>query len=312
VRILRYKKLGKTNINVSVVGLGAWQLGGDWGPLEKDHALKLLNLAYDNGVNFFDTAPVYGFGRSEEVVGEFLNQINRDEVYIATKCGLEWDNKSRIRNNLKKERVLKEIEESLTRLKTDYVDLYQIHWPDPNTLLEETAEALQRILDDGKARYIGVSNFSAEQLEKLCKYLNVVSTQNYYNMLVRDIEKDLFPIVKKYNLTIIPYSPLAKGLLTGKITKDFEPSKDDPRAGDRIFKDKKLFLKNIKKVDKIKDISNKIGKPLSQIAINWLLYHDEVSTVIAGTKNEQHLLENINSSDWVMTKDLFEEINKLL
>jgi aryl-alcohol dehydrogenase-like predicted oxidoreductase len=296
-------------MSVSVVGLGAWELGGNWGPIEEEHALKLLNLAYNYGVNFYDTAPVYGFGKSEEVVGKFLNNISREKIYIATKCGLEWDSRGRIRNNLKKDRVLKEIDESLLRLKTDYIDLYQIHWPDPNTPLEETAESLQKILDDGKARYIGVSNLNAKQIEELCKYLDVVSTQNYYNLLVRDVEKELFPTVKKYKLTLIPYSPLAKGLLTGKITKDFELSKYDPRSGDKIFWDKKLFLENLDKVEKIKEISYKISKPLSQVAINWLLYHEEVSTVIAGTKNEQHLLENINSSDWEMTKDLFEEVN---
>lgn len=306
---MRYKQFGKTNMSVSVVGLGAWELGGNWGPIEEEHALKLLNLAYNYGVTFYDTAPVYGFGKSEEVVGKFLNNISREKIYIATKCGLEWDSRGRIRNNLKKDRVLKEIDESLLRLKTDYIDLYQIHWPDPNTPLEETAESLQKILDDGKARYIGVSNLNAKQIEELCKYLDVVSTQNYYNLLVRDVEKELFPTVKKYKLTLIPYSPLAKGLLTGKITKDFELSKYDPRSGDKIFWDKKLFLENLDKVEKIKEISYKISKPLSQVAINWLLYHEEVSTVIAGTKNEQHLLENINSSDWEMTKDLFEEIN---
>jgi aryl-alcohol dehydrogenase-like predicted oxidoreductase len=205
-------------MNVSVVGLGAWEIGGNWGPIEEEHALKLLNLAYINGVNFFDTAPVYGFGKSEEVIGKFLNQIPRDKVYIATKCGLEWDSRGRIRNNLKKDRVLKEIDDSLTRLNTDYIDLYQIHWPDPNTSLEETSEALQKILDDGKARYIGVSNLNAHQIEELCEYIDIVSTQNYYNMLVRNVEKELFPIIKKFNLTLIPYSPLAKGLLTGKMT----------------------------------------------------------------------------------------------
>lgn len=141
---MKYKRFGRTNMNVSVVGLGAWEIGGNWGPIEEEHALKLLNLAYINGVNFFDTAPVYGFGKSEEVIGKFLNQIPRDKVYIATKCGLEWDSRGRIRNNLKKDRVLKEIDDSLTRLNTDYIDLYQIHWPDPNTSLEETSEALQK------------------------------------------------------------------------------------------------------------------------------------------------------------------------
>lgn len=309
---MKYKRFGRTNMNVSVVGLGAWEIGGNWGPIEEEHALKLLNLAYINGVNFFDTAPVYGFGKSEEVIGKFLNQIPRDKVYIATKCGLEWDSRGRIRNNLKKDRVLKEIDDSLTRLNTDYIDLYQIHWPDPNTSLEETSEALQKILDDGKARYIGVSNLNAHQIEELCEYIDIVSTQNYYNMLVRNVEKELFPIIKKFNLTLIPYSPLAKGLLTGKMTEDFEPSKNDPRSGDRIFWDKKLFLENLDKVEKIKEISNRLGKPLSQIAINWLLFHEEVSTVIAGTKNEKHLIENIKASDWEMTKDLIEEINKIL
>lgn len=309
---MRFKKFGITEMNVSVVGLGAWELGGNWGPIEKEHALRLLNVAYDKGVNFYDTAPVYGFGESEKVVGEFLKNIPREKIYIATKCGLEWDNRGRIRNNLKKDRVLKEIDDSLKRLNTDYVDLYQIHWPDPNISLEETAEALQKILNDGKARYIGVSNFDSKQIEEIYRYLKVVSTQNYYNMLVRDIEKELFPIIKRYNLTVIPYSPLAKGLLTGKITEDFKPSKDDPRFDDRIFRDKKLFLESLKKIEKLEEICHGLGKPLSQIAINWLLCHEEISTVIVGTKNEQHLLENIYASKWEMTNEIFKKINKVL
>lgn len=309
---MRYKQFGKTDMNVSVVGLGAWELGGNWGPIEKENALKILNLAYDNGVNFFDTAPAYGLGKSEEAVGEFLKGKNREKIYIATKCGLEWDSKGRIRNNLKRDRVLKEIDDSLKRLNTDYIDLYQLHWPDPNTPLEETAEALQIILESKKARYIGVSNFSESQIETLIKYVDIVSTQDYYNMLVRDVERKLFPVVRKYNLTVIPYSPLAKGLLTGKISKDFVPSKNDPRAMDEIFRNRDLFLKNIEKVEKLKILSNRIGRSLSQIAINWLLYNKEVSTVIAGSKNERHVLENIEAGDWELSEDIYLKIEEII
>lgn len=309
---MRYKQFGKTDMNVSVVGLGAWELGGNWGPIEKENALKILNLAYDNGVNFFDTAPAYGLGKSEEAVGEFLKGKNREKIYIATKCGLEWDSKGRIRNNLKSDRVLKEIDDSLKRLNTDYIDLYQLHWPDPNTPLEETAEALQIILESKKARYIGVSNFSESQIETLIKYVDIVSTQDYYNMLVRDVERKLFPVVRKYNLTVIPYSPLAKGLLTGKISKDFVPSKNDPRAMDEIFRNRDLFLKNIEKVEKLKILSNRIGRSLSQIAINWLLYNKEVSTVIAGSKNERHVLENIEAGDWELSEDIYLKIEEII
>lgn len=299
-------------MNVSVVGFGAWELGGNWGPIDRENAIKILNLAYENGVNFFDTAPAYGLGKSEESVGEFLKGKKRESLYIATKCGLEWDQKRRIRNNLKKERVLKEIDDSLKRLKTDYVDLYQIHWPDPNTPLQETAEALQKILDSKKARYIGVSNFSSNQIEELVKYVDIVSTQNYYNLLVRNIEKELFPVVKKYDLAVIPYSPLAKGLLTGKISKDFVPDRRDPRAMDEIFKNRDLFDKNVEKVEELKILSNRIGRPLSQLAINWLLHHDEVPTVIAGTKDEMHLMENIEAGGWELSEDIYLKIEKII
>lgn len=309
---MRFKKFGKTDMNVSVVGYGAWELGGNWGPIDRENAIKILNLAYENGVNFFDTAPAYGLGKSEESVGEFLKGKERDSLYIATKCGLEWDQKGRIRNNLKKERVLKEIDDSLKRLKTDYVDLYQIHWPDPNTPLQETAEALQKILDSKKARYIGVSNFSSNQIEELVKYVDIVSTQNYYNLLVRNIEKELFPVVKKYDLAVIPYSPLAKGLLTGKISKDFVPDRRDPRAMDEIFKNRDLFEKNVEKVEELKILSNRIGRPLSQLAINWLLHYDEVPTVIAGTKDEMHLMENIEAGDWELSEDIYLKIEKMI
>ncbi|MDD5634320.1 MAG: aldo/keto reductase, partial [Candidatus Omnitrophica bacterium] len=212
---MKYRKIGNSDLEVSVVALGTWVFGGDsWGVADDTMSVKVAEKAIEKGINFIDTAPVYGSGRSEEIVGKAI-QNKRDKVFLATKCGLEQKGSS-IRANLKKEFIRTEIENSLRRLKVEMIDLYQCHWPDPNTPVEETFGELNKLIKEGKIRYIGVSNFDKKVLEDACQQANIVSNQVQYSILERKIEKELVPFCKEKNISILSYGALGGGILTGK------------------------------------------------------------------------------------------------
>ena len=310
--MMKFRRLGKSDLEVSVIGYGGWEIGGvGWKVGAEEESIEAVRSAFESGVNFFDTAPVYGFGRSEEVVADALSDVRKD-VIIATKVGLIWDDAKHVKRCLRKESVLHEIDESLRRLKTDHVDLYQIHWPDPETPLEETAEALQRILEQGKARYIGVSNFDIGQMEEISKYIPVVSLQVSYSMLNRYIEKEIFDYVREHDIGIIPYSPLERGLLTGAISEDYVVGENDARRYDKNFTDKERFRKNIERVEKLKKVSTRLGISMPQLAISWLLYHPEVRVVIVGSANPEHVKQNISAAEIELDTEVFAEINDIL
>jgi len=310
--MMKFRRLGKSDLEVSVIGYGGWEIGGvGWKVGAEEESIEAVRSAFESGVNFFDTAPVYGFGRSEAIVADALSDVRKD-VIIATKVGLIWDDAKHVRRCLRKESVLHEIDESLRRLKTDHVDLYQIHWPDPETPLEETAEALQRILEQGKARYIGVSNFDIEQMEEISKYIPVVSLQVSYSMLNRYIEKEIFDYVREHDIGIIPYSPLERGLLTGAISEDYGVGDNDARRYDKNFTDKERFRRNIKRVEKLKKVSARLGILMPQLAIGWLLYHPEVRVVIVGSANPEHVKQNISAAEIELDTEVFAEINDIL
>ncbi|HYX05742.1 MAG TPA: aldo/keto reductase, partial [Bacteroidales bacterium] len=230
---MEYRKLGKTDLELTVITFGAWAIGGwMWGGADKDDAVKAIHRAIELGITSIDTAPAYGQGHSEEIVGEVISNYKRDSLQILTKYGLRWDtNKGQhffdsvdnngnpidMRRLASKESVIAECEASLKRLKTDYIDLYQIHWPDPTTPVSETMEAIERLLEQGKIRAAGVCNYSAQELEEAEKTLKLASDQVPYSMVNRDIETDVVPYCLKNNLGILAYSPMQRGLLTGKM-----------------------------------------------------------------------------------------------
>jgi aryl-alcohol dehydrogenase-like predicted oxidoreductase len=220
---MKTRKLGNTELEITAIGFGAWAIGGGdyafgWGSQDDGESIQAIHKALDLGVNWIDTAPVYGLGRSEEVVAQALKGL-RGEVIVATKCGMVWNEQREISSNLKAESVRKEAEDSLRRLQTDYIDLYQIHWPKPDEDIEEAWEAMSDLVDEGKVRYAAVSNFSAEQMERIGPIHPVASLQPPYSMLRRDIEADILPYCKDMNIGVVVYSPLQNGLLTGKFTK---------------------------------------------------------------------------------------------
>ncbi len=297
---MEYRKLGNSDLEVSVVGFGAWGIGGaPFWKNEGDEASKsAIAKAADLGVNFFDTAPVYGFGRSEELIGEALKS-RRDKVFIATKCGLRWKKErlGAIDKDCSKKSILEEVDLSLKRLQTDVIDLYQVHWPDNKTQAEETMEALLEIQQKGKVRAIGVSNYSAAQMGDCLKFGRIDSLQPEYSLLQRKIEKETVPFCLENNVGIIAYSPLASGVLTGKYDKNthFKDWRGKGILGEFIGE---AFVRNIAKVDRLKEISRTEGKSCAQLAVNWVIRQPGLTCALSGVKNADQVAENLESVGW--------------
>lgn len=308
------RKLGKSNLNVSVIGFGAWGIGGYpfWSSEGDNKSIRAIQKAYDFGVNFFDTAPVYGFGRSERLIAKALKN-KRDKVIFATKCGLRWDRETvgSIRKDSSAGSLRFEVEESLKRLETDCIDLYQVHWPDTTTPFQETMEELLLLKKEGKILEIGLSNFTKEQIEECLKYGECISLQSMYNMLERDLEKEDIPFCIKKGIGIIPYSPLASGVLTGKYDKT-TTFKDWRGKGFIGHFSGKTYEEHIDKVENLKKIASKYGKKVHHLAINWLIAQKGVTLAIIGVKNAEQVEDNLQSIDWKISEEDMTEINKLL
>ncbi|RMH77042.1 MAG: aldo/keto reductase, partial [Calditrichaeota bacterium] len=221
---MQTRQLGKDGPQITEIGLGAWAIGGPWawgwGEQDDDLSIRTIHRALELGINWIDTAAVYGLGHGEEVVGRAVNGRRR-EVFIATKCGLVWDDRGRVRNDTRPESIRRECEDSLRRLNTDYIDLYQIHWPNDQVPVEDSWGELVRLKEEGKVRYIGVSNFGVELLERCQAIHPVQSLQPPYNMVHREVEREILPWCQAHEVGVIAYSPLQSGLLTGKFTRDF-------------------------------------------------------------------------------------------
>ena len=319
---MEYKNLGKSNLSVSVIGFGSWGITGDLGKVggEKD-IIYLISEAYNLGINFFDTSPAYGvcslgnkgYGTSEKILGKALKSI-RDKVIIATKFGAVGE---RIYDNSRKT-ILREIDESLKRLKTEYIDLYQVHWPDSLTSIEETFSTLNHLKDLGKIRFIGVCNYPINLIEEAFQYSEIISSQNLYNMIQRNsdyfyanllmykTEKEILPYCEKKELGFIPYAPFCQGLLTGK-----KWSLNNVRKANPEFIGEKL-KKNLQLIRRLIKISKRINKPLSQIVLNWLRKDNRITTIIAGPTKISELRENVGSITWSLDDDTYSHINNLL
>ncbi len=310
---MEYRKLGDSDLEVSVIGFGAWGIGGaPFWSTEGDHpSCKAILKAFDLGINFFDTAPVYGFGHSEELLGKTLKSV-RDKVILATKCGLVWrkENLGSIAKNTKRDSILNEIEQSLRRLQTDVIDLYQVHWPDVNTPQEETMETLLEIQAQGKIRYIGLSNYSVEQTKECLKVGNIVSLQPEYSLLERSIEKETVPFCQENQIGIIAYSPLSSGVLTGKYDKSTK-FKDWRSKGIIGTFTGEGYEKNIAKVDQLKALAQADGKTCGQMAINWVTRQPGLTTALVGVKNESQMEENLLSVGWKPSADQQENIEEI-
>ena len=308
---MEYRKLD--DLKVSVIGYGAWGIGGApfWNNEGDNKSIESIKISYENGINFFDTAPVYGFGHSEKLIGKALKPF-RDKVVLATKCGLRWEKESlnSLRKDASRKSILEEIDQSLRRLNTDWIDLYQVHWPDVETSQKETMETLLEIQNKGKIRYIGVSNYSAEQIKEILQYGRITSLQPEFSLLAREIEKDIAPLCLEKEIGIIAYSPLASGVLTGKYDKNtkFKDWRSKGIIGTFVGKG---FVENISKVDLLKEVAQEEGKTCGQTAINWVLRQPGLTTALVGVKNSLQVEENLGAIGWQPSKENCKKIEEI-
>ena len=295
---MKYRKIGNSELNGAVVSLGTWVFGGDcWGEARDSESIMTVKAAVGSGVNLIDTAPVYGGGRSEEVIGKALKGLRREELIIATKCGLQQKGRS-IRPNLTAAFIREEIENSLKRLNLEMIDLYQCHWPDPNTPYEESFCELNKLIEEGKIRYIGVSNFTVEQIRKAREFSDIISNQLQYSLFDRSIEEEMIPYCKENNISILSYGSLGGGILSAKYTEPPQLPKGDVRAFFYRFYKEPFWSKGCELVAVLKDIAEKRKVPVSNVAINWVLDCRQVSSCISGCRNNIQLGNNVSAGDW--------------
>jgi len=281
-------QISGTSLTSSKIALGTWAIGGwMWGGSDESDAVRTIHSALDRGISLVDTAPVYGFGRAEEIVGRALAEGGRRErVLIATKVGLEWHD-GQIQRNASPQRIRQEIEDSLRRLQTDHVDLYQVHWPDPLVPIEETAATLGQLLKEGKVRALGVSNFSPAQMEQFRKVAPLHSTQPPYNLFERAIEKDVLPYAKRTGLTLLAYGALCRGLLSGKLSLDSKFEGDDLRRADPKFQAPRFrqYLTAVQALDRFARV--RFGKNVLALAVRWILDQGETIALWGARRPEQ-------------------------
>lgn len=268
--------------------------GSFWGKVDDDQSIATIRAGLEAGINLIDTAPVYGDGHSEEVVGKALEGLKREDIVLATKCG---------RFTCETEKIRQELETSLKRLKTDYIDLYQVHWPDDKVPFEETFGELENMRKQGKIRYIGVSNFSVEQTEEASKYCQIVSTQPQYSLLVRDIEKDILPYCVEKNIGILSYGSIGAGALTGKFKEKPVFKEDDERASFYTFFQEQNWPKTKQMIDTLEEIASSHGKPTVHAAINWVLKQKGISVALVGARTPEQVRMNAQAADWELTDE---------
>ncbi|NUY79398.1 aldo/keto reductase [Flavobacterium sp. MAH-1] len=320
---MKYRKLGQTDLNLSAITFGAWAAGGwMWGGNESNDAIKAIEAAFDEGVNAIDTAPIYGQGFSEEVVGEAVMGLPRDQVYLLTKFGMRWDLAKgdfamKSKNNFGKdidiykyagaESVVKECEDSLRRLRTDYIDLYQIHWPDSTTPIEETFKAVDKLIKDGKVRYAGVCNYSVSQMAEAEKYVRLASNQVPFSMLRREIEKETVPYCLENEKGILAYSPMDRGLLTGKMKPGQEFNEGDHRKNLWQFKDENIKRTN-DFLQKIKPLADEKGLTLGQLVLLWTIEQPGITIALAGARNAEQAVQNARAMRASLSTEEVEKI----
>jgi aryl-alcohol dehydrogenase-like predicted oxidoreductase len=324
---MEFRQLGESDVKSSAIAFGAWAIGGwQWGGSDRQEALEAIQVSYDAGVTSIDTAPAYGQGLSEEILGEALKSLPRNKVQIMTKFGLRWDtskgefffdskdnngNPIKLHKYAGKEDIIKECEESLRRLGTDYIDLYQQHWSDSTTPIAETMEALLRLKEQGKILAAGVCNYSAVQMEEAEKVISLASNQVPYSMIYRDIEKELVPHCIKNNKAIIAYSPLQRGLLTGKIKADHQFSAGDSRAGVRFYTKTNIERTNAF-LGLLRPMAADKGVTLAQLVLRWTIDQPGITIALAGARNGKQALENAKAADIKLSKLEIDFINERL
>ncbi len=309
---MEYTQLSNLDFEISRITLGTWAIGGwMWGGTDEKVSLKTILTALEQGLTTIDTAPVYGFGKSEELVGKAVKEYgNRDQIQLATKVALEWDGKQRIRRNASPERIRKEVEDSLRRLQTDYIDIFQIHWPDHNTPIRDTAETMLQLQKEGKIRAIGVSNFSPEQMDEFRQTAPIHVSQPPYNLFEREIEQEVKPYCEENNIATLTYGALCRGLLTGKMHEDSTFEGDDLRKMDPKFKGDR-YKQYLAAVHQLHEFAKAhFGKTVRDLAVRWIL-DKGISSAIWGARHPEQV-EVDQAMDWRLKENDLQTIDELI
>lgn len=308
------KRLGNTDMHLTAIGVGAWAMGGGgwafgWGPQDDDESIRAIRKALDLGVNWIDTAAVYGLGHSEEVVARALEGVS-NRPYVFTKCARVWNEKREIGKSLKEDSIRRELEASLQRLKVDVIDLYQIHWPEPDEDIEEGWSTMAKLQQEGKVRWIGVSNFNVAQLRRAAKIAPVSSLQPPYSLISPEIEESILPYCAENNIGVIVYSPMKSGLLTGSMSKErvANLAQDDFRRRAVAFQEPNL-TRNLKLADVLKEIGQRHGRSPGETAIAWTLRHPAVTAAIVGMRSPQQVEGVIGALEYRLTPEEIEEVD---
>ena len=309
---MEFATIPQTSHRISRVGLGTWAIGGwMWGGTDEEQSVMTIQAAVERGITLIDTAPAYGFGRSEEIVGHAISAARlRSRVAIATKTGLEWKDGKAFRNASRR-RILREVTDSLRRLRTDYIDIYQVHWPDPLVPIEETAEAMQTLFDQGKIRAIGVSNFSIAQIERFRRVAQLHVVQPPYNLFEREIEAELLPYCLRSGLATLTYGALCRGLLSGKLQEDTHFEGDDLRLTDPKFQPPRYaqYLIAVRRLDQF--VRQRFGKRVIHLAVRWLL--DQGATAaLWGARHPGQLQPIDEVFGWSLDAAAMSEIGRIL
>jgi aryl-alcohol dehydrogenase-like predicted oxidoreductase len=310
-RNMEYIDIPGTSIRASRIALGTWAIGGwMWGGTDESDAIRTIQEALDRGINLIDTAPVYGFGRSEEIVGKALVDGRRQNAIIATKVGLDWRNGQPFRN-ARKARIIEEAEGSLRRLRTDVIDLYQVHWPDPLTPIAETAEAVSALHRDGKIRAVGVSNFSPAQMDEFRKVAPLHTAQPPYNLFERAIEQDVLPYCQENKIALLAYGSLCRGLLSGSMSTSSQFTGDDLRKSDPKFQSPRLqqYLDAVARLDQF--ARDRFDRRVIQLAVRWVLDRGERNIALWGARRAEQLSPIADVLGWRIDAEAMAEIDRI-
>jgi len=310
-------KLGNSDLSISALGIGAWAMGGtgwqfSWGAQEDSDSIASIRAALDAGMNWIDTAAVYGLGHSEEIVGKAVREVTK-KPYIFTKCERAWDANGKIAPSLKADSIRQECENSLRRLGVDVIDLYQVHWPEPDADIEEGWTEMARLKEEGKVRWIGVSNFNVEQMKRAQKIAPITSLQPPYSLLVRKAEPEILPFALQNNIGVIVYSPMRAGLLTGKMTREraMQLPADDWRSRDKDFQEPKL-TQNLALVEVLKRIAAAHQRTAGEVALAWTLANPAVTAAIVGLRRADQVEGVKGALDFRLSDGELKEIETFL
>jgi aryl-alcohol dehydrogenase-like predicted oxidoreductase len=304
---MEYRPFGQTGLQVSAIGFGCWEIGGGYGHFDEAEVIAAIHRAMDLGINCFDTAEGYGKGRSEALLAKALGARRRD-VLVVTKFGIGYNDSGREKGrDSRRAMAMAAIERSLQFLQTDYVDVYLVHWPDPNTPFAETMQALEHIVQQGKARFVGVSNFRPEQLAACMATRRVDVAQYGYHLFDRRMEREIFPYCQTHSIGMMAYGSLAHGLLTGAFTEETTFEESDWRSRGGAFNLKLFapenFARNVRAVEELKDIAARRGKKVNHLALRWVLSNPTVSVALVGCRTPAEVDDNLDALDWTLTDD---------